>query len=281
MIKVLASGFYTSIQDLGRKGFANIGVLISGAMDLYSATLANQLLNNNENDAVLEITFGGCKLEFQSDCVVCITGADFLAKIDEKSIKNSVVVSVKKGSVLSFGKRNYGVRTYVAVFGGFQTDKILKSRSFYKGITKQNVLKKGDLLAINPNQKINTNTFSSIKLNKNHFQSKTLMCFKGPEFNLLSTEQIQQLKNTEFSVSSDNNRMGYRLYETLENDFKSMLTSSVLQGTIQLTPSGKLIVLMRDCQVTGGYPRILQLSEKAINQLAQKTTNDKIKFQIK
>jgi allophanate hydrolase subunit 2 len=75
--------------------------------------------------------------------------------------------------------------------------------------------------------------------------------------------------------------MGYRLNETIKNDLSSILTSAVLPGTVQLTPSGKVIVLMRDCQVTGGYPRILQLTEKAINQLSQKTTNNEFRFVLK
>ena len=83
-----------------------------------------------------------------------------------------------------------------------------------------------------------------------------------------------------FTISSDNSRMGYRLNETIPNNFESMLTSGVLPGTVQLTPSGKLIVLMRDCQVTGGYPRVLQLSENAINILAQKTTGDQLRFVV-
>lgn len=279
MIKVLKAGFYTSIQDLGRKGFANIGVPISGAMDLYSVKLANSLLQNDKNDAVLEITFGGCKLEFQSDCFICISGADFSANIDDDLIKLNTVILVKNGSILSFGKRNYGIRTYVAVLGGFQSEKVLNSRSFYKGITKQNFLKKGDLLNVKPHQNIKIKTFSSIKINQNHFNAKQLECFKGPEFELLSVAQIQQLKNIEFSISSDNNRMGCRLNETVENEFSSMLTSAVLPGTVQLTPSGKLIVLMRDCQVTGGYPRVLQLTEASISRLSQKITGDRLKFQ--
>ncbi len=71
-------------------------------------------------------------------------------------------------------------------------------------------------------------------------------------------------------ISKDINRMGYRLNEILENDISSILTSAVLPGTVQLTPSGKLIVLMRDCPVTGGYPRVLQLPKTAINRLLKK-----------
>jgi allophanate hydrolase subunit 2 len=74
--------------------------------------------------------------------------------------------------------------------------------------------------------------------------------------------------------------MGYRLNEVVENDLPALLTSSVLPGTVQLTPSGTLIILMRDCQVTGGYPRILQLSDKAIHILSQKSAGQKVNFLI-
>jgi len=118
-------------------------------------------------------------------------------------------------------------------------------------------------------------------LDKAHFTSNTFFCSKGPEFDLLSKAQQQKLLSDEFTISNDNNRMGYRLKEPVENDLKSILTSGVLPGTVQLTPSGKLLVLMRDCQVTGGYPRVLQLTGQSINQLAQKTTSDRIKFELK
>ena len=74
--------------------------------------------------------------------------------------------------------------------------------------------------------------------------------------------------------------MAYQLQESLENSLEPILTSGVLPGTVQLTPSGKLIILMRDCQTTGGYPRVLQLKESAINILAQKYTGQQIRFKL-
>ena len=75
--------------------------------------------------------------------------------------------------------------------------------------------------------------------------------------------------------------MAYQLIETFENDLKPIITSAVLPGTVQLTPSGKLIVLMRDCQTTGGYPRVLQLKALALDVLAQKFTGNNIEFVLK
>ena len=104
--------------------------------------------------------------------------------------------------------------------------------------------------------------------------------YKGPEYDLLNKQAKEKLNNINFTISKENSRMGYRLEEHIDNKLGSMLTSSVLPGTIQLTPSGKLIILMRDCQVTGGYPRILQLTEKSINRLSQKSTGDSFSFKI-
>jgi allophanate hydrolase subunit 2 len=101
---------------------------------------------------------------------------------------------------------------------------------------------------------------------------------KGPEFEMLSKTQKDALFSKPFIVSKNNNRMAYQLTETLSNNLDSIITSSVLPGTVQLTPSGKLIVLMRDCQTTGGYPRILQLKESSINVLAQKFADSEISF---
>jgi len=280
MISVLTAGFYTTIQDLGRVGFAHIGVPVSGVMDGYSAQLANQLLSNSKQDAVLEITFGTCRFLFEEPQLICITGADFSPRIDDVSVALNMPLYVEKGTVLSFGKQQYGVRTYVAVKDGFTSEKVLESRSFYKGVTKEMLLKKGDQLQVANLTKIVSKTFASVKVNKAHFSSKKLCCYEGPEYHLLSESQKNTIQKTLFTISKDHSRMGYRLEESIKNNLSSMLTSAVLPGTVQLTPSGELIVLMRDCQVTGGYPRVLQLTNAAIDMLAQKTTGDQFRFEL-
>lgn len=278
MITVLNPGIYSTIQDLGRPSFANIGVPISGVMDSYSAKIGNQLLNNNLKDAVIEITFGGCKLQFEEALKICVTGANFTPTIDDKEVQMNSVLEVKKGAVLSFGKKEDGIRTYVCVQGGVSSEVVLNSKSFYKGITTSSVLAKGDQLKIDSTKLINLSTFSKIKINEHHFKTTFIKCCKGPEFELLTKVEQEKLLGTQFAISNDNNRVGYRLEEIFENQLQPILTSGVLPGTAQITPSGKIIVLMRDCQVTGGYPRILQLTEESINILAQKTTNDEIQF---
>jgi len=103
---------------------------------------------------------------------------------------------------------------------------------------------------------------------------------KGPEYGLLDNNHLENLFFKEFSVAKDYNRMGYQFEEKIKGHKLSMLTSATLPGTVQLTPSGKLIVLMKDGQTTGGYPRILQLSDKAISTLAQKKFGDKVTLKL-
>ena len=280
MINVLSAGFFTTVQDLGRMGFKDIGVPVSGAMDLFSATLANRILNNNDNDAVLEITFGGCKLQFLAPTVICISGADTSAVLNTNKIALHTAIQVQTDDVLEFGKPAYGIRSYLAVKGGFQTEVVLKSRSFYKEITASYLLQKGDMLPVAAMAIKESISFSSVKVTEEHLSAKYLEAYPGPEYEWLSQKQQEKLHRLQFTISNDNNRMGYRLKEPIDNTLATMLTSAVLPGTVQLTPSGTLIVLMRDCQVTGGYPRILQLTDDAIDKLAQKTTHHTFQFKI-
>jgi biotin-dependent carboxylase-like uncharacterized protein len=276
VITILHPGIYCSVQDQGRFGHTKIGVPQAGCADTYAAKMANVLLKNHEKDALIEITFGQGEFKFTSDTYICLTGGDFSPKLNGKLIKMQSVYFIKKDSVLSFGKRVYGARVYLSVQGGIQTETVYGSRSFFDGIAQQK-LGKGAMLPILPIQKYADNNFSRVRVSEKHFTTIYLPCLKGPEFFKLNQEQQRKLF-TPFSISDDNNRVGYRLKESLENNLSSILTSAVLPGTVQLTPSGKCIILLQDCQVTGGYPRILQLSEIAIARVSQKITGDKIQF---
>lgn len=280
MIEVLASGIYTTIQDFGRVGFQKYGVPYSGVMDRTAASLANAILGNSPDLPVLEITMQGPKLQFQCTTTICVTGANLSAKLNNSIFLNNKPMMVKSGDILSFGSLKKGIRAYLAVKGGFQTEQVMSSCSMYSGITKKEKLEKGDVLKISTANNLVRNYNASIKINFDYFNLKTLEVFKGPEFDMLSKKQKIQLLNTEFTISKNNNRMAYQLNETLQNNLKPIITSPVLPGTVQLTPSGNLIILMRDCQTTGGYPRVLQLKESAINLIAQKYTNQTVSFQL-
>jgi biotin-dependent carboxylase-like uncharacterized protein len=281
MIRVISPGIFSSIQDEGRFGFAHFGIPTSGAMDVQSLGLANAILNNESNAAAIEITYGNVKFEFLEAGEICVSGANFSPSLNGESVPLNKRIIVQKGSVFSLDKRVYGLRTYLAIQGGINSEKVFGSRSFYRGITTEANLKKGDIIEVfNSDNRFLVNNNSRFKVDLQHFNSSEIECFQGPEFNLLTYEQQTKLLNSEFTISPKNSRMGYMLSEKIGNELPSILSSGVLPGTVQLTPSGELIILMRDCQVTGGYPRVLQLTESAINRLAQKTTGEKVILKI-
>ncbi|MBF8149952.1 biotin-dependent carboxyltransferase family protein [Winogradskyella sp. F6397] len=278
MIKVLKSGFFSTIQDEGRFGHLAYGVPVSGAMDSYSSQFANELIDNTIDAAVLEMTMTGAELLFLKSTTIAITGADMNPVLNGNAIDMYKSITVKPDDTLSFGRLINGFRTYIAVKGGFLSESVLGSRSMLKGITDNSRIHKGDYLEINTTSNVVRSKNAKLKFNPSHLNADILDVTKGPEFDRLTKSQQTLLFSKTFQVSKNNNRMAYQLDALVHNKLASILTSPVLPGTVQLTPSGQLIVLMRDCQTTGGYPRILQLPEKSINMLSQKTARSSFKL---
>ncbi|UJH67490.1 biotin-dependent carboxyltransferase family protein [Allomuricauda sp. SCSIO 65647] len=277
MLKVLKPGFFTTVQDEGRFGFRNKGVPISGAMDDVSASRVNTLLENGAMAAVMEITMTGPSLQFEKSTYICVAGALLSATLNDNAVANCRVVQVKEGDILSFGKLKKGFRAYLGVKGGFKTEKVLGSRSYYHPVTKQRCLAQHETVPYEETTDFSPK-ISEAKFD-GHLDEDSLYVHKGPEFDLLTDEQMNQIFSSAFSIAKENDRMAYQLAETIEQHNISMLTSATLQGTVQLTPSGRLIILMKDGQTTGGYPRILQLTKKSMAVLAQKRFGDPVHFE--
>ena len=278
MIKVIKEGLFTTIQDIGRFGYKNIGVPVSGSMDQTSAKLANLLLGNDESSAVLEMTLVGPTLEFMNDTYISITGADMNPSLNKQKVLQNKPLFVNKGDILYLSHSSNGMRSYLGIKGGFNSEKKLGSKSFYRGITKREKLIKNDKI------KFAKVTSSPMKMNKsiNDFKinrKNKINVFKGPEFDLLDSNSKDIIFNTDFTIGI-NNRMGYNLVEPIENSISSIISSPVMPGTVQLTPSGRLIILCRDCQTSGGYPRVLQLDKSSIDSLSQKTIGETIKLNL-
>jgi len=278
MLKVLKAGLYSSIQDLGRFGYRDIGVPVAGAMDSESVKKANLLLDNEENDAVMEITMTGPTLQFNCDTYISLSGAQIMATLNNEPVENYTVIKVKEGDILSYGRLETGFRGYLAIKGGFKTGKVLNSRSHFYPVTKMGRIKDGDEIPYEATKNY-TPKISGVKIEE-LFGLGTLKVFKGPEFSLLSDTQLADIFTRTFRVSKENNRMAYQLAELITGHSHSILTSGTLPGTIQLTPAGRMIILMKDGQTTGGYPRILQLSEASISILAQKKYGDELRFKL-
>ena len=275
MIKFISKGLYTTIQDDGRFGYRNIGVPSSGYMDRESAQIANLIIDNPINNPLIEATLIGPTIKFEKSTFICITGSDFNPMLNESRISLYTPVEVNKGDILKLNNSSIGSRCYISIKGDIKVDKVLGSKSYYPQISDSSIIEKGDEFKFETN-----NSEPNYKLINQKFElNKNLKVFKGPEFNSLNKGSINKIIDQEFSIGI-NNRMAYNLKEKIQAGTTSIISSPVIPGTVQLTPSGQMIILHRDCQTTGGYPRILQLDEKSLNNLAQLRIGDKIKFEI-
>mgnify|MGYP001313170795 FL=1 len=275
MIKVIQPGLFTTIQDGGRHGYRNIGIPTSGFMDQESAWAANKIVDNDREECLFEITLTGPTLIFNGNYVISITGGDFNPLINELPVKMYQPINVKLGDTLKINNTKNGARCYLAISGGIDVKSIFGSKSFYSNISESYYLRKGDEIKIsnNSNNKI-------LKKNKLKFKlNRSMEVFEGPEFDLLSIKVKKMVLKNEFTIRT-NSRMAYNLEEKVQIGIKSIISSPVMPGTVQLTPSGKIIILHRDCQTTGGYPRILQLNKSSLNHLSQIKSNEKIKFSL-
>ncbi len=303
-ILIQKSGILSTIQDLGRKGFRQFGINPNGAMDSGAVRLINILLGNSETEAVLEMHFPAPTVEFEEDTIFALGGADFGAKLGDKSVENWRAFFAEKGSVLKFDQKVSGNRAYLSVKGGFKIEKWLGSFSTnliaviggFAGRSMQT----GDRIGFNSKFTIQNSKLIKIpspeskdqrlefpyKISNNllprYNAFPTIRVVAGAEFERLTALSEQNFLKQNFTISNESNRMGFRLCgEPLYLLDKIELVSSAVNfGTIQLLPDGQMIVLMADCQTSGGYPRIAHVVSMDLTVLAQLGANDKVGFEI-
>ena len=269
----------TSFQDEGRVLGANYGIPRSGAMDLHSYHWANHLLQNSRHAVALEMAQPGLKIKFEEPCLVSLAGAVAVVTVNQATISNPSIIAMGSKDILEIGKFRTGARLYLCIEGGFQVEKHLGSGSDFVSITTPSKRSTGETLYYIPNL-TKAVLQAKPKWTTDWFEPEEIQAYPGPDWDLLSPVQQSQLLNQAFHISKLSNRMGIQLDELVVNELEDLPTNPVFPGTVQLTPGGKIIVLMRDSGVTGGYPRIIQLTEEAQNRLAQKKTGDPIHFQL-
>lgn len=271
----------TTIQDLGRIGWQEYGVPESGAMDKKSLRLANFLVSNPEDNPCIEITIIGPEIHFNQPAVIAVTGADLSAKVNGELIPLNEPVPLKEDDILTFGRCKSGCRAYLAVHGTWQVPPWLESRSTvpYAGAHAglPPILNKGDQIQIHydrlPDKEFEIQV---LPVHRNRFR-----VIPGPEFDHFSPESQNALIQTEYHISGESNRMGYRLEEKLPGALpqNELISSGTVPGTIQVTKSGQIILLMADAQTTGGYPRLGVVVSEDLDSLGQKKPGDPIGFE--
>ncbi|QDH80127.1 biotin-dependent carboxyltransferase family protein [Echinicola soli] len=280
ILEVIKPGFYGSIQDHGRFGYAHWGIPAAGAMDEQSFLLANHLLKNAPNDACLELTMIGGEFRFLHPTTIIVTGAPIKIQVNGHTYPINHVIDIAADDFLKLSPAKKGCRIYLGIDGGFQTEEVLGSKSWYAGITKSNKLEKGMRLSYQAATNERPAAHAKVAMDDALFEDEVLEVYPGAEAAEMDEALFEQLLTRDFHLSAKQNRMGIQLEEKVDNNLSEILTSPVYPGTVQLTPGGQLMILMRDAQVTGGYPRVLQLSPQAISCLSQKKQGDKVSFKL-
>lgn len=303
MLQIDKEGLQTTVQDLGRNGFQKYGVIASGVMDPYAHRLANIMVGNEETKATIEITLMGPKITFLADCLFALTGANLSPAIDGVQLKMWRPILVRKGSKLTFGKPVCGCRTYMAVAGGIDVPEVMGSQSTYLrasiGGFNGRALQKGDVIPIADAPQhvqgfidrlakdVKDTTFVQAEWTLNseaiptYEKEATVRVTEGRQAYLFDEKSQKDFLEQSYQVTSDSDRMGYRLKGTklTLKEPKELLSEAVSFGSIQVPPDGQPIILMADRQTTGGYPKIGTVVTVDLPKVSQLKPGEKIRFE--
>ena len=299
---ILRPGLLTTVQDLGRFGYQQDGIIVSGAMDAVALRVANLLVGNDEQAAGLEITLLGPKIHFEADHLIALTGANLSPTIDGQPVGMHRPVGIRAGATLAFGAPVAGSRAYLAVAGGVAVPLVLGSRATYLraelGGLHGRALRADDQLPIGEPSAASQllrqlipefqpeETWTSARwtpgpdLCPTPRASPVIRALPGPEYGQFSLESQRAFWQQPFTVTTAADRMGYRLQgPNLERLTDSeLLSSAVTFGTVQVPADGQVIVLLADHQTTGGYPRIAQVISADFSALAQLRPGHNFRF---
>jgi biotin-dependent carboxylase-like uncharacterized protein len=277
MIVVEATGPLTTVQDLGRPGLAHLGVSPSGAADRTAHRLANRLVGNPESDATLEITLGGLSVRATATHWVAVTGAPTTILVNDRPMASNGLIALPPGDRLTVRPPAYGVRSYLAVRGGITVAPVLGSRAtdLLSGIGPA-PLRPGDGLPVGrPGPPL-----PGVDLAPPHQPRKTLAITPGPRQDWFLDQAWHDLVHEAWTVSPDGNRVGVRLEGgSLPRRIPDELPSEgLVRGAVQVPASGEPLIFLADHPVTGGYPVIAVLTDRAADHAAQLRPGDRVRF---
>jgi antagonist of KipI len=292
-LKILKAGILDTLQDAGRYGYQQLGINTGGAMDLLAAQTANLLVGNDMNEGVIELFFPAFEIFFEENALIAVYGADFSPTVNGEKINNGQPVMIKENSVLQFTKKKKGQCCYLAVKGGFKINKWLGSYSTNlkaaAGGYDGRKLQTDTILEFNTAFQYGyKNVYDfyklpwTVSLYNDESGEEEIFVLPGNEWEHLSGESKNNFTEKNFQITAASDRMGYRLKgDDLTSSFKEELISAAVNyGTIQFLPNGQLIILMADCQTTGGYPRVAHVIAAHHSKLAQKQPGVNIKFTL-
>ena len=284
-ITVLRAGLFTTIQDAGRWGHQASGVPVSGPMDRVSHRVANALVGNEPGAALLEATVAGPEIRFENVAVVAVTGADLGARLDGEELSLHRPIKCRPGAVLRFAERRSGARAYIAFSGGITVPPVLGSRATHTycglgGLYGRPIMA-GDRLPLGEERTVSSWRVISAPA-RSVSGGARVRVLPGPQLDFFLPEALDVLQRTRFTVTSQSDRMGYRLTgATLRRvEGREMISDSTFAGGLQVPPSGDPILLMSDRQTSGGYPQIATVITADLPVAGQLAPGDWIEFEI-
>lgn len=282
-IKVTRPGACTTVQDLGRIGYQKFGIPVAGVMDEFAASVANFLVGNERNEAVLEITYLGPTLAFQEEMLIGIAGADVSPKLNGTPVPVWESFTVKKDDVLSFGSVKSGVRAYIAFAGFIDVPLVNGSKSTLMkskiGGFQGRMLQAGDELSVCVRHGAVPQRLPARFIPAYPHSNEIAVCL-GPQDDYFTEQGIADFFRQPYTITANADRMGIRLegIAVVHKAKADIISDAAVIGSIQVPADGKPIILMADRQTTGGYAKIGTVIKEDIVKLAQMASKDTIQF---
>lgn len=281
-LEILRTGPQATIQDLGRPGFAAIGVGVCGAADRGSLRLANRLVGNAEGAAAIEATLGGLVVRGRGDLVVAVTGAPCPIEVGGRGGAMNSLIRVPDGAAVALGTPERGLRSYLAVRGGISVPPVLGSRSTdLLASLGPDPLDSGRLLPVGPAPQ----GFPPVALAPVTPPSGgelRLRVVPGPRDDWFTEHAMHTLLSEPFEVTKDSNRVGLRLSGPVLSRRKDgeLPSEGMVIGALQVPPSGRPTLFLADHPSTGGYPVIAVVMAADVDIAAQARPGQRLRFAV-
>lgn len=281
-LTILKPGVLSTIQDWGRFHYQHLGFSVGGPMDEHAFLWAHKLLNNNPRHNVVEINLGGFSCRFEQDTTIALCGADMQMQINEMAVGNWCSLQVKTGDVLTSAFATVGMRSYLAIEGGFLLDKQLGSNATVLreriGGIDGTALKAGDELLYAPGQ-IQQTVRVPTQFIPSYADDMSVGVIPAYQYEQFSEADRERFFDATYIVGNDSNRMGLRLDGPAIQVQQSLaLSEPIAFGAIQIPPNGQPIILAKDRQNIGGYPKLGTVSTLDMSALGQAKPGTRIHF---
>lgn len=292
MIEVLSNGALNVVQDLGRPDHLAFGVSSGGAMDAPALAMANRMVGNDEGAAGIEVGIFPFRIRFRRATRFACTGADTTCELPRRSVPSWWAADAAAGDVLTIAAPAHGARVYLALAGGVDVPVVLGSRSTdlksgFGGHAGRG-LRKGDRLALGEAAAMRASAAFGVAPHwHRQFAGELatgtvqIRAIAGAEYDDFAAEARAVFEQTEYRLTPDCNRQGYRLQGAALKTAQplELLSHGIVPGTIQVPPSGQPIIQLAEANTCGGYPKIATVIEADLWRVGQLRPGQRIRFQ--